>query len=245
MKLSFVIPAYNEEKTIAKCLESIFKEVDSLNLRSQVEVIVVNNASTDKTVEAIKNFPDVHLFHESQKGISCARACGFANSQGDLVVNIDADNCLPEGWLRQVLSEYRENENLVCLSGPLNYVGLTKIDKFLVKIFYSLAYFFYFFNNFLKIGSMVQGGNYVIKREAILKMGGYNRDVKFYGEDIDLARRLIKFGQVKFTFKLPIFSSSRRIVAEGIVKMGLKYAINFFWVLYLERPFSKEYINYR
>lgn len=245
MKLSFVIPAYNEEKTIGKCIESIFREIDSLSLRSEVEVLVVNNASTDKTAEVVKNFSDVNLVHEPQKGLSCARACGFENSSGDLVANIDADNCLPAGWLSLVLQEYKNNGNLVCLSGPLKYVGLTHLDRFLVTIFYYVAYFFYLFNNFLKIGSMVQGGNYVVKREAILKMGGYDRTVKFYGEDIDLARRLIKFGQVKFTFKLPIFSSSRRIVAEGMVKMGLKYAINFFWVLYLERPFSKEYTNYR
>lgn len=245
MKLSFVIPAYNEEKTIGQCLESIFREVDSLSLQSQVEVVVVDNASTDRTAEVAKNFPAVRVVHELQKGLSCARACGFDNSFGELVANIDADNSLPAGWLSQVLQEYEKNSNLVCFSGPLRYVGLNIINKALVTFFYFLAYFFYIFNNFFKIGSMVQGGNYVVKREAILKMGGYDRTVKFYGEDIDLARRLIKFGQVKFSFKLPIFSSSRRIVAEGIVKMGLKYAINFFWVLYLERPFSKEYTNYR
>lgn len=245
MKLSFVVPAYNEEKTIEKCLKSIFKEIDSLSFGSQVEVVVVNNASTDRTAEIVRNFPNVRLVNEPQKGISCARACGFINSTGELVANIDADNYLPSGWLKNVLYEYEQNNKIVCLSGPLNYVGLKKIDRLFVKIFYYLAYFFYFFNNLFKLGSMVQGGNYIVKREAILKMGGYDRDVKFYGEDIDLARRLVKFGDVKFTFKLPIFSSNRRILAEGIVKMGLKYAINFFWVLYLARPFSKDYVNYR
>ncbi|MCX6780293.1 MAG: glycosyltransferase family A protein, partial [Candidatus Magasanikbacteria bacterium] len=142
MKLSFVVPAYNEEKTISKCLESIFREIDSLNLCSEVEVIVVNNASTDNTAEVVKSFPTAHLVNEQQKGISCARACGFDNSHGDLVANIDADNCLPTGWLGTVLQEYKVNDKLVCLSGPLNYMGLTKVDSFLVKIFYSLAYFF-------------------------------------------------------------------------------------------------------
>lgn len=245
MKLSFVIPAYNEEKTISQCLKSIFQEIDAMSLRKEVEVVVVNNASTDKTAELVAGFPGVRLINENKKGISSARASGFENSHGELIANIDADNTLPVGWLSKVLEEYKNNEKLVCLSGPLEYVGISSLDKFLAHIFYYLAYFFYLLNNFSRLGSMVQGGNYVVKHEAILKMGGYNREVKFYGEDADLARRLFKFGKVKFVLNLKIYSSSRRVEAEGIVRMGLKYALNYFWVLYTDRPFSKEYINYR
>ncbi len=245
MKLSFVIPAYNEEKTIENCLESILAEVDNLGLQKNVEVIVVDNASIDSTASICAKFSEVKLIKESEKGPNFARARGFREAQGELVANIDADNSLPSGWLEKVLAEFRSVDNLVGLSGPLVYREFNLGQNFFVKIFYYLGYIFYLLNNFLKLGSMVQGGNYVVKRSAFEKAGGHNTAINFYGDDSDISRRLIKFGKVKFTFDLPIYSSGRRLLAEGIIVMGIKYAINYFWILYLRRPFSKRYNNYR
>ena len=245
MKLSFVIPAYNEEKTIGQCLKSIIAEVESVSMGAQTEIIVVDNNSNDSTLEICRQFADVKILKESQKGPNFARALGLRESSGDLVAHIDADNDLPKGWIKKVLAEFENDKNLVCVSGPLEYREFNGWQNFLVKFFYHLGYGCYIINNFLKVGSMVQGGNYVVKREIFQQAGGHNIAINFYGDDGDISRRLIKYGKVKFTFGLPIFSSGRRLLAEGIVAMGLKYAINYFWVLYLQRPFSKDYNNYR
>ena len=61
---------------------------------------------------------------------------------------------------------------------------------------------------------MLQGGNYVVRREALEKIGGYNLEISFYGEDTDVARRIQKEGRVRFTFEFPIYASGRRINQE-------------------------------
>jgi len=67
MKLSVVIPAYNEAEFIGDCLNSIFHEIEGKNY--DLEIIVVNNASTDKTREIVASFPQVKLVDEPAKGL--------------------------------------------------------------------------------------------------------------------------------------------------------------------------------
>ena len=71
MKLSVVIPAYNEEALIGDCLRSILAESEGKNYN--IEIIAVNNASTDKTREIIASFPGVKLVDEPDKGLVKAR----------------------------------------------------------------------------------------------------------------------------------------------------------------------------
>jgi GT2 family glycosyltransferase len=102
------------------------------------------------------------------------------------------------------------------------------------------------FNRFvLRIGSMVQGGNFVLRRSALEKAGGYDTTITFYGEDTDVARRLNKVGAVKWTFTLPVYTSGRRIKGEGIVTTSARYTANYFWVTFFGRPFTKQYKDIR
>jgi len=244
MRLSFVIPAHNEEDYIGKCLDSILKESEGKNY--DIEVVVVNNVSTDRTREIAQKYSDVKVVDEPQKGIVWARRAGFLNSSGELVANIDADTMLTAGWIDKVFKEFSKNPNLVALSGPFIYHDLPKKVNFLLKFFYYPAFLVYLFNRFvLRIGSMLQGGNFVVKRSALEKIGGYNTNIEFYGEDTDLARRLHKVGDVKFTFGLPIFSSGRRLAKEGAFTMGIRYGLNYFWMIFFKRPFSKKSIDIR
>lgn len=68
MKLSFVIPAYNEEDYIEDCLGSILAQMRSLPY--DIEVVVVNNASTDKTEEIVRRHKEVKLVYEKKKASS-------------------------------------------------------------------------------------------------------------------------------------------------------------------------------
>jgi hypothetical protein len=92
---------------------------------------------------------------------------------------------------------------------------------------------------------MLQGGNFIVRRSAMCKIGGYNLDFSFYGEDTDLARRLSKVGDVKFDFKLPAFSSGRRFTGEGIFRVGWLYSINFLWATFMKRPYTTNSVDFR
>jgi glycosyltransferase involved in cell wall biosynthesis len=71
MKLSFAIPAYNEEANIGACLTSILQELESKSW--DVEIIVINNASTDRTAEIARSFPNIRVIDEPMKGLVRAR----------------------------------------------------------------------------------------------------------------------------------------------------------------------------
>jgi cellulose synthase/poly-beta-1,6-N-acetylglucosamine synthase-like glycosyltransferase len=243
MKLSFVIPAYNEENVIKKCLFSIFKELEGKDY--DVEVIVVNNNSTDRTKKIAESFKDVKVVDEMQKGIVFARKAGFVASSGDLVANVDADTMLPKGWVKTVFREFEKDDKLVALSGPFIYYDMSLFSKTLVKIFYMFGYFIYKINHFFGKGAMLQGGNFIVRRGALIKVGGFDTRISFYGEDTDVARRISKAGKVLWTFDLPIYASGRRLEEEGIIVSGLRYAMNFFWVSFFGIPFTKKYTDIR
>ncbi len=244
MKLSFVIPAYNEEDLIGKCLDSILKQ--AADRPEEIEIIVVNNASTDRTREIVMSFSGVQVVDEPKKGLVNARHAGFLASSGDLIANIDADTILTPGWIDKVLKAFSDNPNLVALSGPQIFYDLSRAFNLWVRLFYGVGFASYLMNRFVfRVGSMLQGGNFVVKQSALQKIGGYNPKFDFWGEDSDLARRLHPIGDVKFTFDLPIYASGRRIAAEGKITTAWRYGINYFWTIFFKKPFTKTYLDVR
>src|ERR1700739_471910 len=236
MRLSFVIPAYNEEKYLPGCLESILSQTSHLphSGRDTVEIIVVNNASTDNTRQVALSYPGVRVVDEPRKGLTFARQAGFLASTGSLIANVDSDCRLTPGWIAQVLSTFDAEPALAALSGPLVYYDLTPRQRLLVRVFYMTAFVTYLINRYvLRVGSMVQGGNFVLSRAALESIGGFNLDISFYGEDTDIARRLNAVGKVRFNLGLKMFSSARRLKHEGILTIAFRYSINYFWTTFL------------
>jgi glycosyltransferase involved in cell wall biosynthesis len=261
MRLSFVVPAYNEEAYLPACLESIFAQTRTLPADTS-EIIVVNNASTDRTREVALAFPGVVVVDEPRKGLTFARQAGFAASSGSLIANVDADSRLTPNWVADVLSTFAASESkphkpeanthspgtkpLAALSGPVVYYDLTPRQRILVHIFYLTAWTTYAINRYiLRVGSMVQGGNFVTSRAALMQIGGFNTAISFYGEDTDIARRLNAVGEVRFTFDLKMFSSARRLKSEGMITMAARYSINYLWTTFLKRPYTDTYVDIR
>jgi len=245
MQLAFVIPAYNEQALIGKCVESVLAEVKRSG-RTDIDVVVVNNNSTDRTAEVAASYAGVRVVDEKQKGLVSARDGGFRATSAELVANIDADTIVPPGWLDVVFEEFERDDQLVCLSGPYVYYDLSAWNRFLIAMFYGLTKLIYWLNRYLlRVGSVVQGGNFVFRRAAWTKAGGYNREIKFYGEDTDVAVRLSKVGKVKFTFRLKMMTSGRRLAEEGVFRTALTYTLNFFWVTFAGKPATKEHTDIR
>lgn len=226
MKISFVIPAYNEEAVIGQCLDSVRKEIARSG--RVAEIIVANNNSTDHTKEIAASRLDVHVVDETRKGTNWARQAGFLASSGDLIANIDADSQLPAGWLDIVYAAFEKNEKLVGLSGPYIHNDLSGWTYVFVQFTQFTVFLGYLINRFiLRTGSQLLGGNCVMRRSALEQIGGYNTALTFYGDDIDTARRLSKIGTVKFTYKLRVYSSGRRYAQQGIAKTIWLYLKNF------------------
>lgn len=246
MKLAFVIPAYNEEVLIADCLRSVLAEVARSGRGAEVEVVVVDNASTDRTGEIARSFAGVRVVDEPQKGIVAARDAGFHATDAALVANVDADTIVPAGWLDTVFEEFAADPALVALSGPYHYYDLSRPKQLVVACFYGLTYLVYLLNRFvLRVGSVVQGGNFVFRRAAWEQAGGFDRSIEFFGEDTDVAVRLSRVGKVKWTFKLKMLTSGRRMESDGLFRTGAQYVINFLSVTFRGRPATGTYDDIR
>lgn len=246
MRLAFVIPAYNEDLLIGQCLESVIAEVERSGRRGVVEVIVVDNASTDRTAEIAGSFEGVRVVHEPEKGIVHARHAGLVATDAELIANVDADTIMPAGWLDIVFDEFSADPELVALSGPYQYHDLSRPKQMVVAAFYFMTWLVYLLNRFvLRVGSVIQGGNFVFRRDAWERAGGYDRSISFFGEDTDVAVRLSRVGKVKWTFKLKMLTSGRRMESEGLFMTGTRYVMNFLSVTFRGRPVTKDYTDIR
>ena len=243
-RISFVVPAYNEEVLLPACLAAIRAELERSGVAA--EVIVVNNASTDGTAAVAAATPGVTVVEQPVKGLVQARSAGFQASRGALVANIDADTLIPVGWLDRVLAEFARNPRLVVLSGPYDYHDVPLHIRAFARCFYVMGYTTYLFNkHVLGVGAMVQGGNFVLLRSAMEGIGGYSDAFTFYGEDTDVARRMSKVGDVVFTFRLMAKSSGRRLRGDGVVMTGLRYGANYLWATFFRKPFTTAWNDYR
>ncbi|MEK7575254.1 MAG: glycosyltransferase [Patescibacteria group bacterium] len=237
MKISIIIPAYNEAKYLGSCIESILRN----NTQLLHEIIVVDNGSVDDTAKIVQSFSGVNLVIEKEKGVTKARAAGFAASSGDIIAYIDADTKMPPGWLAKVSEEFSKDNLLVALSGPYVYHDVTPLQNFLVFVYWIfLAFPSYFFLRYMAVG-----GNLAVRRDALEKVGGFDKNISFYGDDTDIARRLHKIGKVKFKLSFIMYTSGRRLKGQGVLKTGMLYAINFLSEVFLHRPITKDYIDIR
>ncbi len=243
-RISFVVPAYNEEALLPACLAAIRAEIDRTGISA--EVLVVNNASTDGTHAIAAATPGVIVVQQPIKGLVQARSAGFEVSSGELVANIDADTLLPPLWLDRVLEEFAGDPGLVCVSGPYDYYDVPFRIRAAARMFYVVGFATYSFNRYvMRVGSMVQGGNFVLKRDALLRAGGFDQRFTFYGEDTDIARRMNGVGRVKFTWALMAQSSGRRLRGDGLVMTGVRYSANYLWATYFRKPFTTAWNDYR
>lgn len=244
MKFSIIIPAYNEEKLLPRCLKSIF----SAHLPEDFEVIVVNNASTDRTEEIAKSFFGVKVVTELNKGITRARQAGFRAASGEILVFFDADTIIPENWFKIALSKFNSDPKLVGVSGPYHFEKISWWARGFEWIHNHIimpAGEFVWKYVLCRGGIMLLGGNFAVRKEALAAVNGFDTKINFYGDDTDITRRIAKVGRIDYTNSLFVYSSPRRFQAEGAIKLAFKYAINFFGVWIFKKPINKSYEDFR
>ncbi len=202
MKISVVIPAYNEEKYIGRTLDSI----NNLEKKKDwdVEVLVINGGSTDNTENVAKSY-GAKVINESHKGIGFARQEGIKHAKGEIVAFTDADTIVPEFWL------LRHIETLLKQNVSFTY------GTFRVK---DGCFPYYHYINYIQPTSlwlihqilgkpMAAGQNLAFWRDKALAVGGFDDKILLF-EDIDFAIRMKKVGKVIFIPDLVVISSGRR-----------------------------------
>jgi glycosyltransferase involved in cell wall biosynthesis len=236
LTISVIIPAFNEEAYLGQCLDAIMANVQGRAL----EIIVVDNNSTDGTEAVARLYPDVTYVFEPEKGITKARQRGYLTARGEIVAYVDADTMPPPGWIEQIEEQFGRNPKLACLSGPYSFYDLPRFRRRVAQGWFVAARPLYGI-----IGYMVVGGNFAIRRRVLDAMGGFDASIEFYGEDADIARRARKHGKVLFSPRFVMPTSGRRLQKQGYLKTAGIYFINFFSIVFRGKPVTKGYTDIR
>ena len=139
MRLSIIVPAYNEQDYLPDCLEHLLAEVRRCPDPDAVEVLVVDNASVDATAEVARRVPGVRVVHEPNKGLTKARQAGLQAAAGELIGYVDADTRMPPGWIARVLRTFERHPGVVCVSGPYIYYDAKHWQRAMVRLYWVLA----------------------------------------------------------------------------------------------------------
>ncbi|PIR76540.1 MAG: hypothetical protein COU32_01600 [Candidatus Magasanikbacteria bacterium CG10_big_fil_rev_8_21_14_0_10_42_10] len=200
--VSIIIPARNEENFLPACLTAI----SAMHTKKRVEVIVVDNGSTDRTKSIAESY-GVNVLAEMTPGVGRARARGTAVAQGTYVLHIDADTQLPPEYIDEALHRFEADTTLVCLGGRVRWYDAGKVYNGVCTATHIL---FVPLVRVISRGALGPiGNNMMFTRDAYERTTGFDPDL-FFGEDADIARKLHRFGTIRLDLSLLCATSSRR-----------------------------------
>lgn len=178
--VSVIIPAYNEENGLAKCLESIHAQTQKPD-----EVILVDNNSTDNTVEVAKQYCFVKVISEKKQGTIHARNKGFSAARGDILVRIDADSILCVDWIENVKYLFQD-ENTHGVTGPITVDWLPFMHTWLKTT--AWMRFYYYWSEFIFGVRIMSGANMAVRKTAWRKIKSLaSKDINKVHEDQDIS----------------------------------------------------------
>ena len=255
--LSVVIVNYNVKFYLEQCLESVRRASEGL----QVEVFVVDNLSTDGSVEYLhERFPEV-TFIENKENVGFARANNQAirQSKGKYVLLLNPDTIVGEDTLKQCvefMDAHREagtvGTYMLHVDGtfapesrrglPTPFVAFCKMTG-LTALFPKSRLFGRYYMRYLDENEMneievISGAYMMLRREALDKVGLLDEDFFMYGEDIDLSYRVLKGGYKNYF--LPVRMLHYK--GESTVKNSYRYVYTFYEAMRLF--FRKHYSHY-
>ena len=181
--VSIVIPVYNGGKTLDMCLNSLLQQDYP---RDAYEIIVVENCSTDNTVEVASKYP-VRLIQSSKRGPAPARNLGITSSNAEIVALTDADCIADPSWLSNLIAPYSDPE-IGGTGGPIHaYVESNRsIVELFSEAFPPLVNFSKGSHEFLP---SLFTSNCSYRRDLLLQIGCLNERL-VTGDDVDVSWRM-------------------------------------------------------
>lgn len=199
-QVSIVVPAFNEEKLLPICLQHLQRQ----DFKGSWEIIVVNGPSTDKTQEIASSLAD-KVVRVNRLGVGLARKKGCEVASAPIIAVTDADVFVPTNWLSRITEYFRTHPEAIAVSGPYIFTNnwLLDILSLIIRpIAYAIAR--------LTTGAVpMNGANSAFRRKAYSLAGGYDPKIIAL-EDIDLAMRLRKIGEIAYLPTLIVKTTDRR-----------------------------------
>lgn len=211
MKISLVIPVFNEEKYINRCLQSLKEQEEKPD-----EIIVVDNNCTDKTIEIARKYP-LRIIKEKKQGTTFARNAGFNAAKYEIIARCDADVILPKNWIKKIKQNFSQRK-IDGLTGP--------------GLFYDLPIPTIFFAHLYLKGMRIlqKGKNTLIGPNMAIRKIIWNKikdkiclDDKKVHEDVDLAIHISQAGGIIYLDKQLIVKISGRRIKNNPLSFFVEY----------------------
>ncbi len=192
MKVSIIIPTFNEEKTIGHTLKSLIDQ----DYDGKYEILIVDGNSTDNTRNVIskfiKNKHNIKILSEKndKPNIARARNIGIKNAKGDIIAFIDSGRIAPKNWLKKITDCFKD-KTIVGVGGGFQLTdNLNTIEKFtaLDKIYRT--------NLQKKYTDVVCTGNAAFRKKTIKDVHGFDEFFAKRGENTDFCYRICKKGKI-------------------------------------------------
>ncbi|QQG38446.1 MAG: glycosyltransferase family 2 protein [Candidatus Woesearchaeota archaeon] len=187
-KLSVVIPTYNEEKNIGRCIDSI---LNSNYNKNRIEIIVVDDSSKDKTADIVKKYKFVRLIKQPHLGKSEVLNKGFKTAKNDFILVIDADTIIERDFIKEIVNPFSDKK-----VGAVT--GIIKVkNKGLLPTFQNVEYSFYnlirhSFSSVFRNSVWFLGALACYRKKVVKETGLFKKDTMT--EDLDLAMEMNRKG---------------------------------------------------
>ena len=195
--LSIIVPVYNGERTIESCLDHIYDSD-----YKHFEVIVVNDCSTDSTAEKVKKYPCNLINLNKNMGVANARNTGAENSNGKLLIFVDADTYLHKYTLTKLVDSYNKNPNMkiIGIVDSGKYFNVDYSSRFCkLKIIHGLKLKK---NENFRVFSSFPSGGCLCEKKVFDEVGGFSIRYKKAGiEEYDFGNRIIENGYRNYISK--------------------------------------------
>jgi glycosyltransferase involved in cell wall biosynthesis len=240
--ISVIVCAHNEERFVAACLHSLLAQS-----RPPDEILVINNASSDRTGVVARAIDGVRVVDEPRKGLVVARERGRLEAGGDVLVYVDADCRAPLTWLERIESRFVRDPALLALSGNYRFYDWDWWGRTLLRAYdFTLGPATHVLVKYiLRLGVVFYGGNFAVRRSALEQIGGFDTRIEFHGEDTNLGRRLSAIGNVELRHDCFLYTSARRYNAMGKGAVFRLYVRNFVSELLHHRPKDTAHLDVR
>lgn len=222
--ISVVIPAYNEERAIATCLDALVNQITHYKF----EVILVDNNCSDNTVKIAKTFTDkliLHIISEEMRGRGAARRAGFENAMGDIIFSTDADTAVPPTWINDFM-HVLSTKKCVAVSGNCRINDCSKTTNTIFNLLQPV-----FMRGYRTLAGYywLSGFSFAIHKDTYIASGGFNENLTAQ-EDVDLTFRVKKVGKIEYLGKTPVIYSGRRFkhgLFRGLMQYFTTYTQSF------------------
>jgi glycosyltransferase involved in cell wall biosynthesis len=223
-QVSIIIPAYNEELYLAKT----FRSLSRLSTSIPLEILLIDNGSTDATSELAKRY-NVRVIAKEHGSIQSARALGICAARAEIILQLDADTIVAPEWVDAHVAIHNKFQSVNVVAGMSRIVGV----HFLVKFWCWGSYVYRTYLLGQAVGFLYgEGPNLSYKKTAVLiLLDKYETLTKQEMEDLQLFRLLSKDGQ---GILLPL-SSKATVRTSGRKYQSIRQAVIFIYASILRK----------